>query len=658
MSQQMSIPQLQGQISNMRGKVQQCGAGLQAARKAAEQAVSEFRSKESRRDSLEERVDDLRDRISDLHNEMSSLDDEDEASRDNLRSEIRGCSEMIRDYSSEIRDIEQEMSQLQQRIQVNQQRGQQYAGILTQCREALKQIDQQLVGHIQERSQAGSRMEVLQRMNYASTAGSPAGKLSQDVTLCEQERQKLASMQSEITRYLDDGVVVQAPEAQKKTYSGPGGAGRASPEAPVLPGLSDNSPGADSPVLPGLSAAVDSGPSHIETAKTVGTPVAAPSMVSMAPPGNGAQVDVSDIRQAAEANRGKWADAGGFRCTQKSSGAGDSMEHTVDDFHEKFRKLEKMRNDTERKIVDDSDRATVQCTLAEENDRVAAEMEEMLQRVRSQEAEANSEDKILRSLPETPEVLAERHRIEAEKARLSDMEETLKHDASYLRDKARDLRKEYSSKTTFRGVTRKRLAEITSMLIPRQGRAVAGFDGTCACCCIANCITMLGGQATEKSVVGAARENKLCVDKPIKARYSSKKADKIARHNGATSIESQIKLVEKLGYRCEHKDDQDLKDIFTQLQSGKTAMIGIRGGFLKDGPTKNFSPFQSHEANHMVTITGIQVDENGEPCGMWIHDTGGFVSEGNEFYCSKETYKKWMKQVGCPVQYISRKEDA
>lgn len=317
MSQQMSIPQLQGQISNMRGKVQQCGAGLQAARKAAEQAVSEFRSKESRRDSLEERVDDLRDRISDLHNEMSSLDDEDEASRDNLRSEIRGCSEMIRDYSSEIRDIEQEMSQLQQRIQVNQQRSQQYAGILTQCREALKQIDQQLVGHIQERSQAGSRMEVLQRMNYASTAGSPAGKLSQDVTLCEQERQKVASMQSEITRYLDDGVVVQAPEAQKKTYSGPGGAGRASPEAPVLPGLSDNSPGADSPVLPGLSAAVDSGPSHIETAKTVGAPVAAPSMVSMAPPGNGAQVDVSDIRQAAEANRGKWADAGGFSFLKK-----------------------------------------------------------------------------------------------------------------------------------------------------------------------------------------------------------------------------------------------------------------------------------------------------------------------------------------------------
>lgn len=322
MSQLKTIQQLQEYVASAESKVQQTGTNLQAAQKRAEHLIAAIRSDERQRNALEAENERLSDRLDGLYSQLDALDDDDEDGGEaaEIESEIAECQSEISENRAEIQQLEARMSRVMQELQAVQAKVKQYAELLGQYRQALQQMDQMFVGHIKERSTADSGMELLDRMNYASSARQPAGQLAQDVRTCEQERQKIARLQTEITRYLGDNVTVQAPVAQKGTISGHGGTGRtATAGTGQMPGTVPRT----------VKNTVDNGPSHIETAKTTSADFTPPPVVSMAPPGGKSQADVSDIRQMAQQNRGKWANAAGFSFLNKifyKKGAGSKPE--------------------------------------------------------------------------------------------------------------------------------------------------------------------------------------------------------------------------------------------------------------------------------------------------------------------------------------------
>ncbi len=659
MRQAKTIPELQSYISSAQSSVQQNGTAMLAEEKRMEQLYAEFREAERERDALEEENDSLREEIEDLQDQLESLNDdndEDGSRAAEIQRQIAACRAEMRENSRAIQPLERQMSQAMQAIQIAQRRIKQYAEFLGGCRQALLGVDQMLVGHIEERSLANSGMEQLGRMNYSTASAGPrASKLAQDVQDCERERQKVAQLQAEITGYLGDGVNISAAAAQKGTISGHGGAGRPASAAVQTPGAAP----------PAAAGPPDNGPSHIETAKTVSAAAAPPQMVSMAPPGGKPQADVSDIRQMAQANRGKWADAAGFICAGAAAAgmaAQDAenapakeespLQKRVNELHEQYDRMEKMRS-TVDSFDESDDKAVMLNRIAEdfawkakEMDAERAPLDEQYQQLMKRYGE-------LANRPETKETRELQHQISKKMLEVDAARKTLKSDSEYFQMHVNAIRRNYPIKTKFVGVRGKQMSECMLSMIPQQGLVVENFKGTCGCCCIAEAIELLGGSATEAEIIEFARAHKLCTDKKIKDSYSAEKRARIVGDNGGTTMDEREKILEELGYQCEYDFKGSLNNIYQQLQTGKVAMIAIDHHVLKKKSEQKHSLFSVSSADHAVIVTGVELDENGEPAGIWIHDTGNCSYMGTEFYCSKQDFKKWMKAAGSVVQYVS-----
>ena len=61
--------------------------------------------------------------------------------------------------------------------------------------------------------------------------------------------------------------------------------------------------------------------------------------------------------------------------------------------------------------------------------------------------------------------------------------------------------------------------------------------------------------------------------------------------------------------------------------------------------------------NHAVTVKGIQVNENGEPTGIWVHDTGRNSSMGRSCLITAEEFNKIVSTSKQSVQYISARKN-
>lgn len=664
MSQAKTIQQLQGDVTTAEGKVQQVGASLQAEQKRAERLSSEIRSNEQRYEGLKDEIRSLSAELEGLYSQLNGLDnenDEDGSRAAAVESEIARCQSERSDCEEEIRDVKAELSQQKQERQAAQARIRQYAGLLRQHRQALQQVDQIFVGHIEERSMVRSGMEQISRMKYGASAGPRAGQLAQDIQACEQERQKVASLQTEITRYLGDGVTVQAPAAQKGTMSGPGGAGRASASAAgtQAPGTAPQT-GNKMP---------DAGPSRIETAQTTAADIAPPPVVSMAPPGGRQQTDVSDIRQMAQENRGKWADEAGFMCAGAAAAGMAAQEKEsapakkespfqkrADELHEQYSRMEKMRNEAVSFSLNmkNADKAVMMNRIAEDFDWKAKEMDEEQVKLEEQYQQLMKRYAELANGPETEKTREMQHQISQEMVEVGAAKEMLRSHSEFFKTHVDAIRRDYPVKTKFAGVRGKKMSECMLSMIPQQGLAVENFEGTCGCCCIAEAIELLGGSATEAKIIEFARAHKLCTDKKIKDRYSNKKKIRIIGDNGGTTGAEREKILKGLGYQCEPDYKGSLGNIYQQLQAGKVAMIAIDHHVLEKKSEQKHSLFSISSADHVVMITGVEVDENGKPCGLWIHDTGGINKGQTEYYCSKKNLKKWMGAVGAVVQYVSQ----
>lgn len=623
MSQPKTIQQLQGEVVSAEGNVRQTGENLVAAKRDAERLSQQAAATERQIASLEAQNDALYGQLDSLYSQLDSLDDEEDedgSEAASIESEIASCQAEISANQAQIDSLEEESAALQKQMGKIAQKISQCTQILRGYRQSLQQTDQMFAGHIEERSKAQSGMEQISRLKYGSSARQPAGQLAQDVQTCEQECQKIAQLQDEISRYLDDNVKIQGAAAQRGSISGGSGAGRGGT------GRTTTGSGQAPGMVPPPVGTPDVGPSSIETAKTTSADFTSPPVVSMAPPGGKSQADVSDIRQMAQENRGKWADAAGFMCAGAAAAgmAAQSAENApakeesplqkrVNKFHKQYIALMNTRNSIDRDFddKDKADKAVMMHRLAEEYRLKAQEVDAECEQLAQQEAQLQKENEKMSHFPETSENLQVRHQIED---KLLDVQEALKRaksDSGDLWNEANDLNRQYHANTTFVGVRGKQLIDCMTSMIPRQGRAVKNFKGTCGCCCIAEAIELLGGSATEAEIIEFARKYKLCNDKKIKDGYSAKKIERIMVHNGGTGIESQKEILNRLGYQCEPKFDQSVDDIYQQLLAGKVAMVGVNHHDLYPKRTKKRSLFAANSTDHMVMVTGIERDENG-----------------------------------------------
>lgn len=324
MKQPKTIAQLQSEIISAENNVRQTGEQLVAAQRDAQRLAEQLAGAEQQIASLEAQNDALYNRLDSLYAQLDSLSDEEDEDGSRaaaIESEISSCQAEISSNQEEISDIKEEAAAMQQQLEALNQKLAGYAQILKGYRTSLQQTDQILVGHIEERSTVGVKLDRLSRMNYsASSAGQPAGRLEQEVPTCERERQRVAHLQDEITRYLKDGVKVPMPAAQKAAGSGGGSSGHGGA------GRTPTGKGGQAPqTAPQTARTPAAGPSRIETARTTGASFAPPPVVSMKAPGGGATADVSDIQQLAQKNRGKWADEAGFLC----NGAANAGKRTI-----------------------------------------------------------------------------------------------------------------------------------------------------------------------------------------------------------------------------------------------------------------------------------------------------------------------------------------
>lgn len=326
MSQPKTIQQLQGEVVSAEGNVRQTGENLVAAKRDAERLSQQAAATERQIASLEAQNDALYDQLDSLYSQLDSLDDEEDedgSEAASIENEIASCQAEISANQAQIDSLEEESAALQKQMGKIAQKISQCTQILRGYRQSLQQTDQMFAGHIEERSKAQSGMEQISRLKYGSSARQPAGQLAQDVQTCEQECQKIAQLQDEISRYLDDNVKIQGAAAQRGSISGGSGAGRGGA------GRTTTGSGQAPGMVPPPVGTPDVGPSSIETAKTTSADFTPPPVVSMAPPGGKSQADVSDIRQMAQENRGKWADAAGFSFLNKifhKKGAGSKPE--------------------------------------------------------------------------------------------------------------------------------------------------------------------------------------------------------------------------------------------------------------------------------------------------------------------------------------------
>lgn len=662
MSQLKTIQQLQGEVVSAEGNVRQTGENLVAAKRDAKRLSQQFAATERQIASLEAQNDALYGQLDSLYSQLNSLgDDEDEDGSEAaaIESEIASCQAEISANQAQIDSLEEESATLQKQMGKIAQKISQCTQILRGYRQSLQQTDQMFTGHIEERSKIQSGMEQISRLKYGSSARQPAGQLAQDVQTCEQECQKIAQLQDEISRYLDDNVKIQGAAAQRGSISGGSGAGRGGA------GRTTTGSGQAPGMIPPPVGTPDAGPSSIETAKTTSAGFTPPPVVSMAPPGGKSQADVSDIRQMAQENRGKWADAAGFMCAgaaaagMAAQGAENApakeespLQKRVNELHEQYNRMEKMR-EAVNAFDESDDKAVMLNRIAEDFAWKAKEMDAERAPLDEQYQQLMKRYRELANRPETKETRELQHQISQKMLEVDAVRETLKSDSEFFRTHVNEIRRDYPIKTKFVGVRGKQMSECMLSMIPQQGLAVKNFGGTCGCCCIAEAIELLGGSATEAEIVEFARAHKLCTDKKIKDSYSAEKRERIVGDNGATTMDEREKILEELGYQCEYDFKGSLNNIYQQLQAGKVAMIAIDHHVLKKESEQKHSLFSVSSTDHVVIVTGMELDENGEPAGIWIHDTGNCSYMGTEFYCGKKDFKKWMKAVGSVVQYVS-----
>ena len=151
-------------------------------------------------------------------------------------------------------------------------------------------------------------------------------------------------------------------------------------------------------------------------------------------------------------------------------------------------------------------------------------------------------------------------------------------------------------------------AQFFEMLINEQGLAVPNYEGTCGPCSLAIILTIMGKSTGEKDTVQTAIDRGLCTmgcDPP---------------DNGSMNIKDFMTLGKIYGLSSEKKRNPSMSRIMRDLEQGNQVALTISTTLLRNPNTVN--NLRHQYTDHFVTVTGVNLDSEGNPVSIDVWDTG------------------------------------
>lgn len=150
---------------------------------------------------------------------------------------------------------------------------------------------------------------------------------------------------------------------------------------------------------------------------------------------------------------------------------------------------------------------------------------------------------------------------------------------------------------------------ISERLIGEQGRQVPGFRGTCGPCTMANICRLLGTDCDEAGAIEMALSKGLCV---------SRSGD--PEDQGGMSIKKFMQLGNSYSLSAEKKRNPSMSRIKEDLEQGKAVSMTVSSELLRN-PNSRID-CRHRYTDHFVTVTGVNLDSNGNPVSINVRDTG------------------------------------
>ena len=202
----------------------------------------------------------------------------------------------------------------------------------------------------------------------------------------------------------------------------------------------------------------------------------------------------------------------------------------------------------------------------------------------------------------------------------------------------------------------KPFSDTFSELINEQGAAYPNeIINDCGVCTMGNLANQHGGKYTEKSGLatgfGEYDYTQITDDMlPDEKIYA-------LEHNGLTSLDSQVNILNKMG--CEavkYENGASFDDIVANISKGNSMSLNLYGQDLNSGSNIAMRPGRTAAAlrgqrsvlpaNHAVTIAGLAINPSGKPIGFFVNDTGGYGGKNNpSIFVSKAKYTQMLRRT-------------
>ena len=235
----------------------------------------------------------------------------------------------------------------------------------------------------------------------------------------------------------------------------------------------------------------------------------------------------------------------------------------------------------------------------------------------------------------------------------------LRSQRNYLESLQNEASTEISDE--FKGISfispvRKSFSDTFSELINEQGAAYPDeIVNDCGVCTMGNLANQHGGKYTERSGLstGFGEYDYIQITEdmlPDEKIYA-------LEHNGLTSLDSQAKILNKMGYEAmKYENGASFDEIVDNISKGNSMSLNLYGGDLNSGsdiakrPGRIASALSGQQAilpaNHAVTIAGLAVNPSGKPIGFFVNDTGGYGGNNNpSIFVSKAKYEQMMRKT-------------
>lgn len=185
------------------------------------------------------------------------------------------------------------------------------------------------------------------------------------------------------------------------------------------------------------------------------------------------------------------------------------------------------------------------------------------------------------------------------------------------------------------------------------------FDDVRGCCGIGSSGSMVNEQFGERH--GWSH----CIDAYLNAGLACyAPSRKYWSMNGGTSVDDRCRFLYRQGLSVGQADRMSLSEIADLRRRGCSVELALHAQDLRCPglSSRQHSDANTMKANHAVAVVAVSIDSDGKPSGVWLNDTGGWLSSGkalcsNRIFVRADKFEQMMDENNTPgfsVEYAWR----